>query len=110
VAELRAKRKIAVLGDMLELGEDSVKYHISAGKQVVESGFDLLVTVGPLSKHMAEGARETGMPKDGIHTFEDSQEAAKSLGGLLEHGDLILVKGSRGIKMEYIIEQLKEEG
>ena len=110
VAELRAKRKIAVLGDMLELGEDSVKYHVSAGKQVVESGFDLLVTVGPLSKHMADGAREKGMPKERIHTFENSQEAAKSLGGLLEHGDLILVKGSRGIKMEYIIEQLKEEG
>lgn len=110
VAELRAKRKIAVLGDMLELGEDSVKYHVSAGKQVVESGFDLLVTVGPLSKHMADGAREKGMPKECIHTFENSQEAAKSLGGLLEHGDLILVKGSRGIKMEYIIEQLKEEG
>ncbi len=110
VAELRAKRKIAVLGDMLELGEDSVKYHVSAGKQVVESGFDLLVTVGPLSKHMADGAREKGMPKERIHTFENSQEAAKSLGGLLEHGDLIFVKGSRGIKMEYIIEQLKEEG
>lgn len=110
VAELRAKRKIAVLGDMLELGEDSVKYHVSAGKQVVERGFDLLVTVGPLSKHMAEGARETGMPKNHIHNFENSLEAAKSLGGLLEHGDLILVKGSRGIKMEYIIEHLKEEG
>jgi UDP-N-acetylmuramoyl-tripeptide--D-alanyl-D-alanine ligase len=110
VAELRAKRKIAVLGDMLELGEDSVRYHISAGKQVVESGFDLLVTAGPLSKHMAEGAQEMGMPKECIHTFKNSQEAAKSLGGLLEHGDLILVKGSRGIKMENIIEQLKEEG
>jgi UDP-N-acetylmuramoyl-tripeptide--D-alanyl-D-alanine ligase len=110
VAELCAKRKIAVLGDMLELGEDSILYHVSAGKQVVESGFDLLVTVGPLSKHMAEGARETGMPKERIHSFENSQEAAKSLGRLLERGDLILVKGSRGIKMEYIIEQLKEEG
>jgi UDP-N-acetylmuramoyl-tripeptide--D-alanyl-D-alanine ligase len=110
VAELPAKRKIAVLGDMLELGEDSVKYHVSAGKQVVESGFDLLVAIGPLSKHMAEGAEDMGMPQDRIHTFEDSQEAATNLGGLLEHGDLILVKGSRGIKMETIVEQLKEEG
>jgi UDP-N-acetylmuramoyl-tripeptide--D-alanyl-D-alanine ligase len=110
VAELPAKRKIAVLGDMLELGEDSVKYHVSAGKQVVESGFDLLVTIGPLSKHMAEGAEEMGMHQDRIHTFKDSKEAAKNLGGLLKHGDLILVKGSRGIQMETIIEQLKEEG
>ncbi len=108
-AKLPAKRKIAVLGDMLELGEDSVKYHVSAGKQVVENGFDLLVTVGPLGKHMAEGARERGMPKDRIHTFEDSLEAAKNLGVLLGRGDLILVKGSRGMRMEHIIEQLKEE-
>jgi UDP-N-acetylmuramoyl-tripeptide--D-alanyl-D-alanine ligase len=110
VAELPAKRKIAVLGDMLELGEDSVKYHISAGKQVVDNGFDILVTVGPLSEQMAEGARKTGMPQDRIHTFQDSQETAKYLISFLEHRDLILVKGSRGIKMEHIIEQLKEEG
>ncbi len=110
VSELPAKRKIAVLGDMLELGEDSVKYHVSAGKRIVDNGFDLLATVGPLSKHMAEGARERSMPQDRIHIFKDSHEAAKNLKDLLEHGDLILVKGSRGMRMEHIIEQLKEEG
>jgi UDP-N-acetylmuramoyl-tripeptide--D-alanyl-D-alanine ligase len=110
VAALPAKRKVAVLGDMLELGGDSPKYHVSAGKKVAESGFDLLVTVGPLSTHMAEGAREAGMHKDCIFTFKDSQEAAKNLRGLLDQGDLILVKGSRGIKMEYIVEDLREEG
>jgi len=51
-----------------------------------------------------------GMPQDRIHTFKDSLEATKKLAGLLQQGDLILVKGSRGIKMESIIEQLKEEG
>jgi UDP-N-acetylmuramoyl-tripeptide--D-alanyl-D-alanine ligase len=110
VAGLSAKRKIAVLGDMLELGEDSLKYHVSAGKKVVKSGFDLLVTVGPLSKHMAEGARKAGMPEDRVFTFENSLEAAQKLGGLLDRGDLILVKGSRGIRMETIVEQLREEG
>jgi UDP-N-acetylmuramoyl-tripeptide--D-alanyl-D-alanine ligase len=110
VAGLSAKRKIAVLGDMLELGEDSPKYHASAGKKVVESGFDLLVTVGPLSKHMAEGARKAGMPEDCVFTFENSREAARKLGGFLDRGDLILVKGSRGIRMEDIVEQLREEG
>jgi UDP-N-acetylmuramoyl-tripeptide--D-alanyl-D-alanine ligase len=110
VAELPAKRKIAVLGDMLELGEDAAEYHFSAGKQVVESGFEILVTVGPLAKHMADGAREAGMPKDCIHTFDNSRGAAESLGKFLEQGDLILVKGSRGVKMECIIERLREEG
>ncbi len=110
VAEVPAKRKIAVLGDMLELGEDAGEYHFSAGKQVVESGFDLLFTVGPLAKYMAEGARDRGMPKERIHTFGNSQEAAESLGTFLERGDLILVKGSRGVRMEYITECLREEG
>jgi UDP-N-acetylmuramoyl-tripeptide--D-alanyl-D-alanine ligase len=109
VAELPARRKIAVLGDMLELGEDSAEYHFCAGKQVVENGFDLLVTVGSLSKHMADGALEMGMPKDRIHTFGNSQEAAVNLRKFLERGDLILVKGSRGVRMEYIIEHLREE-
>ncbi len=110
VAGLPAKRRVAVLGDMLELGEDSPNYHLSAGRKVVENGFDLLVTVGPLSKLMAEGAREAGMPEENVFMFVDSQEAAKNLRGLLNQGDLILVKGSRGIKMETIIEQLREEG
>jgi UDP-N-acetylmuramoyl-tripeptide--D-alanyl-D-alanine ligase len=110
VAELPAKRKIAVLGDMLELGDSSIEYHITAGKQVAESGFDRLVTIGPLSKHMAEGAEERGMSRDSIQSFEDSDNAAETLGELLKHGDLILVKGSRGIKMETIIERLREEG
>jgi UDP-N-acetylmuramoyl-tripeptide--D-alanyl-D-alanine ligase len=110
VAKLPAKRKIAVLGDMLELGEDSVKYHIAAGKQVTNNRFDILVTVGLLSEHIAKGARETGMSPDSILTYKDSLEAAANLHGLLEPGDLILVKGSRGIHMERIIEQLREEG
>ena len=110
VAALPAKRKVAVLGDMLELGEDSPKYHVSAGKMAVKCHFDLLVTVGPLSKHMAEGAREEGMPADRVFSFEDSPEAAEKLGEILEKGDLILVKGSRGIKMEHIVEKLQEEG
>lgn len=108
VSEISAKRKIAVLGDMLELGEDSLSYHVSAGKQVAACGFDLLVTVGPLSEHISEGAMEKGMPEDRIYTFKDSREAAGVIGDLLEHGDLILVKGSRAMKMEVITEQLKE--
>jgi UDP-N-acetylmuramoyl-tripeptide--D-alanyl-D-alanine ligase len=110
VAELPAKRKIAVLGDMLELGDDALKYHIAAGQKVVENGFDLLVTVGSLSKHIAAGAKGAGMPEDCIHSFGDSREAAENLGEILDPGDLILVKGSRGIKMDYIVEQLREEG
>jgi UDP-N-acetylmuramoyl-tripeptide--D-alanyl-D-alanine ligase len=110
VGGLSAKRKIAVLGDMLELGEESRRYHVTAGQEVVKNGFDLLVTVGPLSKHMAEGARTSGMPENCVYSFEDSQEAAKTLGGLLDRGDLILVKGSRGIQMETIVEQLREKG
>lgn len=110
VAGLSAKRKIAVLGDMLELGKDSVKYHLAAGKQVARYGFDMLVAVGHMSQHMADGAKDAGMPPDRIHVFQDSKDAAEKLRSHLKRGDLILVKGSRGIRMEQIVEQLREEG
>ncbi len=109
LASLPSKRKIAVLGDMLELGEKEVEYHIQAGKQVAESGWDILVTVGILSQHMADGALSSGMRADQIFSFKNSEEAAEEILTLLQEGDLILVKGSRKIEIEKIVERLKME-
>lgn len=110
LAGLPSKRKVAVLGDMLELGEKEIDYHIQAGKQVSTWGWDILVTIGPLSQHMAEGAISSGKKRDQIFSFEDSEEAAENIWFLLEEGDLVLVKGSRGMKTEKIIERLKQKG
>jgi UDP-N-acetylmuramoyl-tripeptide--D-alanyl-D-alanine ligase len=107
LATLPAKRKVAVLGDMLELGEATSSFHKEAGRQVVLSGWGLLVTVGPLSLHIADGAITSGMSPERIFSFQDSEEAAKHITGLLQDGDLVLVKGSRGIRTEKIMEKIK---
>lgn len=105
-----AKRKVAVLGDMLELGEKEIAYHVQAGKQVVQWGWDTLVTVGSLSRHMAEAALTSGMKKDQIYSYRDSTEAADVIRDIVQDGDFILVKGSRGIQTEIIVEKLKSRG
>lgn len=110
LADLPNKRKVAVLGDMLELGEREVEFHIQAGKQVVKWGWDCLVTVGSLSLHMAEGALSSGMKRHHIFSFKDSEEAAEKIRTLVHDGDLILIKGSRKIKTEIIVEKLKSKG
>lgn len=110
VAELPSQRKVVVLGDMLELGSKSEKYHYQAGEQVVRYGYDILVTVGKLSRHMANAALASGMPKERVFSFDSPDEAAIGLWTILAKGDLILIKGSRGIKMEKVVAILKKGG
>lgn len=104
-----SKRKVAVLGDMLELGEKAEEYHVEAGKQVVQYGWDVLVTVGPLGKQIAKGSRDSGMDRSRIYCFDGSEEAAEEISSLLKENDMVLVKGSRGIKTEKIVKKLKQE-
>jgi UDP-N-acetylmuramoyl-tripeptide--D-alanyl-D-alanine ligase len=110
LSELEARRKVAVLGDMLELGESQISFHHEAGKHVKRHSWDLLITVGCLSRHMAEGALQAGMKDAQIASFENSDEAANHVASLLEAGDLVLVKGSRGIRTDKIVESLKKRG
>jgi UDP-N-acetylmuramoyl-tripeptide--D-alanyl-D-alanine ligase len=98
LTELPGGRKVAVLGDMLELGKSEIEFHIQAG--------NILITVGPLSRYMAEGALENGMDKNSISSFQDSTEASEKISDLLRAKDIIMVKGSRGIHMEEIIKSL----
>jgi len=109
LSSLPSKRRIAVLGDMLELGEKESQFHIQAGKQVVKWGWDILVTVGSLSQKMGEGALSSGMRQNRIFSFENSEEAAEKIEALLEEGDLVLVKGSRAIKIEKIVQKLRKK-
>jgi UDP-N-acetylmuramoyl-tripeptide--D-alanyl-D-alanine ligase len=104
------QRKIAVLGDMLELGNQEDDFHIQAGRAVAQNNWDLLITVGPLSRHTAEGALLNGLKKENIISFDNSSEAAAKIKKLIQKGDLILVKGSRGIRMENIVKILLEKG
>ena len=101
-AEIAKGRKIAVLGDMLELGDISEKVHREVGEEAAKNNFDVLITLGTLGKFIAEGAKVAGLKT--IYTTDTHEEAAKHLCNLLVEGDTILFKGSRGMQMEKIIE------
>jgi len=106
LASFPAKRRIAVLGDMLELGPAAEEFHREAGREVARNGWDLLLAVGPLARGIAEGSMAAGLPKERIHIFPTSDEAAARISSLLEDGDLVLVKGSRGMRTERVVEKL----
>ena len=101
---LPGPRKIAVLGDMLELGEWTRQAHIDIGKSVVKNGINHLVALGKNSKYIAEGAADAGMSQRKIYTCDDIYDVNEYIKGLIRDGDVILVKGSRGMKMEGIVD------
>jgi len=98
------KKAIAVLGDMLELGTIALDAHRAIGATAARLGIDLVITVGPLAKHIGEGAIDAGMPKDRVLEAGSQAEAAVLLKQLSRPGDAVLIKGSRGMKMEKILE------
>ena len=101
-AEIYDTRKIAVLGDMFELGDIAEKAHREIGEYVFENGFEILITVGELGKFIAEGAKAAGMKN--VFVTDSHEDAAKTLRGILQHDDVILFKASHGMHMEKVIE------
>ena len=101
-----AGRKIAVLGDMLELGESSQTQHAGVGEKAATSNLAYLVTVGQHAKAIAQAAAKAGMPSDHIKDFATREDAFKALAELIQKEDVLLFKGSRGAGMEQILKQL----
>lgn len=99
-------RKIAVLGDMLELGALTEAAHRRIGKAAAEAGVELLLGVGPASAQLCAAAREAGMAEERVFHMATSQEAGRFLQERIHVGDLILVKGSQGIRTEKIVKEL----
>ena len=106
LAEVAKGRKIAVLGDMWELGEFAQQAHQELGRQVKEYGIDLLFLLGQFAPHVAHGAREAGMPPEAICIGEDHHAVSIRLARQLHKGDWVLVKGSRIMNMETVIRGL----
>ncbi len=96
-------RRIGVIGDMLELGNQAQILHQQAGEWMVRSGMDYLITVGSLSRHLLAAAREAGFPAEKSVGFATAEEAGEFLSGLVCRGDTILLKGSRGMHMERVL-------
>ncbi len=107
--ELECSRRIAVLGDMLELGEWSVQAHTQTGTDAAGCRLDYIVTVGADAAHIAKGAVAAGFPEDHAVSFTTNGEALEFLTRTLKQGDAVLVKGSRGMKMEEIVQELVSE-
>ncbi len=101
-------RRIAVVGDMLELGGDELEFHREAGR-AIPSAVDVIVAVGRRSKALIEGAGEAGFASDALHHFDDAEAAGEFLDGFVRPGDLVLLKASRGIGLDRILTRLERE-
>ncbi len=109
LAALPAGRRIAVLGDMLELGPDEERWHREAGRAVFGRA-DLLVAVGPRARWIGEGAVEAGLPPAAVLRVDSAEDAAARLAEILAEGDVALFKASRGIGLDRAVEALGERG
>jgi UDP-N-acetylmuramoyl-tripeptide--D-alanyl-D-alanine ligase len=102
-ADVRGRR-IAVIGDMLELGEQELQFHRDSGKAIPAS-IDVIVGVGKRTNALLEGAREAGHAN--VHHFDDAQSAGEFLKNEIREGDLVLIKGSRGVGLDKIVTMLE---
>ena len=106
--QFSAGRKVAILGDMMELGKYSAEEHRKVGHEAASSAA-MLVTVGPRSRATAEEALKQGMAADAVHAFDTAEEAAAYVKPQVRAGDIILVKGSQSMRMERVARALLRE-
>ncbi len=102
------KRRIIVAGEMLELGPDAAAMHVEAGREIGALAPDIFWGVRGHARGLIEGARAAGMSREATRFFESSEEAAAALSDFLDAGDLVLVKGSRGVQTDKVVKLLKE--
>ncbi len=107
LSELEANRKVAIFGDILELGDFEDEGHRIVGRRSA-SVVQQLVSVGPKARIITEAALESGMREDQVIAFEHKSEAIEQLSSIIQPGDFVLVKGSRGVKMEDVVDALRD--
>ena len=106
LGKINANKRIAVLGDMLELGEFSKELHEKVGKEVAKNNIDVLVTVGSLSKDIANKAIEDGMLAEKVFVCENNEEAIKVIEEISKKEDAILLKASNGLNFQEIFNEI----
>jgi UDP-N-acetylmuramoyl-tripeptide--D-alanyl-D-alanine ligase len=108
--ESHVARKVAVLGEMLELGDHALALHDACGRAAAEAGVRVLFTVGGVpARAMADAAIAAGIPSSSVQYFEKSDEAAPAVVEAIRPGDLVLVKGSRGTRTDVVVDRLVAE-
>ncbi len=103
------KRKLIVAGEMLELGPEAAALHREAGREIGNLGVEVFWGVRGLAAELVAGAREAGMDEESTRFFENSEAAAAALIEELREGDLVLVKGSRGVQTDKVVKALKSK-
>lgn len=101
---VNGKRKIAVLGDMLELGEFAQELHEKVGEEVAKNNIDILITVGEMAKNIAKKAKEMGIKN--INSYLDNESAGNYIKSILENEDVILLKASNSMRFGEILEKI----
>jgi len=102
------ERRIAVLGDMLELGEEEVRLHKEIGALLTPGTVEKVYTYGTLAKHIASEAEKAGLPGDRVEWFADKQKLIDAMVSEIRNGDVVLVKASRGMRLEEVVQALKD--
>lgn len=102
------KRRVAILGDILEMGDFAPKAHEELGEKAAKMGIDMLITVGKNAAYMNAGAEKEGMEKAKSIHFENNKQLIANLDKMIESGDAVLVKASRGMKFEQIAQAIEE--
>ena len=110
LADEPAQRRVLVLGDMAELGDLGAEMHHKVGVEAARGGVDVLVCIGELARAAAAGALEAGLSPKAVVHLEGTDEAVDVLPGLVQEGDVVLVKGSRRMELERVVARLVEPG
>ena len=108
LANIEGKRKVAVLGDMFELGDYSKELHKKVGNEIVKNNIDILICSGYNSKYIIEEAIEQGMPKENTYYCDDLNGIEELLKNIIKKEDCILIKASNGMKFYELAENLKK--
>ena len=106
LGEINANKKIAILGDMLELGSYEQELHEKVGEEVYKNNIDFLVTVGERAKYIASKAKELGMNEDRIFIFDTKEEAMLKIESIIQENDYVLVKASNSMKFDEIVNKI----
>lgn len=108
LSEIEAERKIAVLGDMFELGDYAEELHRKVGEEIAKSNIDKLYLIGESAKFIKEEAIKLGFDEKNIKYFNSRDEILKNIQQEMEDGDIFLFKASNGMKLFEIVENLKK--
>ena len=106
ISKIEANKKIAVLGDVLELGDFSKQMHKKIGEEVVKNKIDVLITVGKEAENILNKAIELGMDSKNVYHFENNEEASNLINQIAKENDIVLVKASNGMHFDEIVEKL----